>query len=89
MHMGSLPAERAREVVIMSVFIDIELSILYFLLCFIVAYSIVFFLASPETGEAKRLPVWKDTFLQHREPGAASQCRSWQGGEAFCKLMGK
>lgn len=55
--MGSPPAERAREGVSVSVFIDIELSILYFLLCFIVAYSIVFFLASPEMGEAKCRPV--------------------------------
>ena len=51
--MGSPPAERAREAVSVSVFIDIELPILYFLLCFIVAYSIVLFLASPEMGEAK------------------------------------
>ena len=51
-----------------SAFIGIELSILYFLLCFIVAYSIVLFLARPEMGEAKRPPVWKDIFLQHREP---------------------
>lgn len=66
--MGSPPAERAREGVSVSVFIDIELSILYLLLCFIVAYSIALFLASPEKGEANQLPVWKDTFLQHREP---------------------
>lgn len=87
--MGSPPAERAREGVSASVFVDTELSILHFLLRFVVAHSVVLSLASPETGEAKRPPVWKDTFLQHREPWAASQCRSWQGGEAFCKLMGK
>lgn len=52
----------------MSAFIGTGLSVLYFLLCFIVAESIVLFLASPEVGEAKRPPVWKDTFLQHSEP---------------------
>lgn len=45
-----------------------ELSILYFLLRFIVAHSIVLLLASPGKGEAKRPPVWKVSFLQHREP---------------------
>lgn len=66
--MGFPPAERVREGVRLSVFTDRELSILCFLLRFMAVHSIVLFLASPEMGEAKQPPVWKDTFLQHREP---------------------